>query len=415
MSTRNRLTWGPRLPSEIAAQRKTAAAPPANPNEGKVHPADIGDPEMHKYENGDTSSWAEDPHKGPYATADKPAMPMGEGAGEYKHPAAPAGAPNKAASMTKAAAQMKAAKCIRVAQALLGKKATTGMIEDQALEFMTLADNHLASTLRRLEASTLDEETLLRKMLAAEAGEDDVEVDEDEPKKDEEPEAKTASTDRWAQVMDQLAALQSQIAGLKSAGEDADKDPEADDEAKLATMLAEAAAEDAEKAEAEKEPEAVEAGKKAADEAEGDEDKEAEKVLASMLAEGGWDEPAFEPPVLEDESVDFDADGDIDMAPDVAWDPMGVDDGMMPEDDDMLQSIYANLSAKTAGEEAEKEPKADEPKQASKTASLRPQPKKPSVGPKTLGTVRTAGVAGDRDDLSKLWATAPDVSSIFGK
>ena len=131
---RQRMTWG-----------RKASAHPAYPDEGPASPAYPGaDPEADAYENGDPSSWAEDPRTGPYAQGAHPATPD-EG------PASPAY--NKQASL-----ERKAAKCIRIASAMLGKKASVRQIEDQALVLMDLDNRAITATLSRLAEEEIEEE-----------------------------------------------------------------------------------------------------------------------------------------------------------------------------------------------------------------------------------------------------------------
>ena len=125
--SRRRLTWN---------DRKASAAP-AIPgyDEPSVHPAAYPDPEADAYENGDTSAWAEDVHKGPYGNSMHPALPGTEE--PQGHPATdpghyfPAGVSKQARQQLRVAMEAKAARCIRVATAMLGRKASVGAIEDQ--------------------------------------------------------------------------------------------------------------------------------------------------------------------------------------------------------------------------------------------------------------------------------------------
>lgn len=415
MSTRRRTTWENRLPVE-----RFASEHPAYPDEGLTHPAAYADPEADAYENGDTSSWAEDPHPGPYRTSLAPANPMDDGG--YRHPAAQPGAPAKNASLTRQAAERKAAKCIRLAQAMLGKNATVEMIEDQALDFMDFSDARLAMSLRRLEAATEDVNVLLSRM-AGEDVEEEVEVDDeededtedssddgkqafrftagdDEEEEEEEDEGKTASSARLAEVLSVLSNLQAQVAALSSriaGGDAAEDEEESDDSASL-----------------------VVAGE--------DEEDEEEAMLASMLAEAQTQQACGEMAVdpVADSFLDDDAgfvdDGD-DFVDDIynnpVDDPMNLDDGtfLSDEDDALLSSLYAGT--KFAGDEEEVEVEEKVEKQAARRVAstkpqLRPQPKKPSAGLKALPQIRTAS-SNDVDELSKLWGSAPDVSNIFGK
>jgi hypothetical protein len=423
---RQRMTWGG---DGRPAPTRHASAHPATPWEGESHPATSPDPEADAYENGDPSSWAEDPHPPPYRTSPAPAYPYDDGG--YKHPATQAGAPAKNASMNlRASVERKASKCIRIATALLGQqvaaaaqsgdKVATDMIEDQALDLMDLSDARIANTLLRLEASTEDEETLLRKMLAAEGGEGE------ETAEDEEAEAKAskkaAESDMMAAIMSLKAEIQSLKAGKHHMGEE-----EApvqgghhfggdDEDAMLAEMLEQEkmgghshmSEEDAMLAEMLKEAEG------------------APEMVAPQAAAPAMPAPkaTMPMPMAEDEEPVM---GGYE-------DPMAMgDEDMMGDDEEaMLASLFASRSAgdegdesaedeesetasKKAGESDEEAEEEEEVETASKKASLRPQPKKASAGAKTIGSqTRVASGGGDLGDLARLWASAPDVSKVFG-
>ena len=428
-STRERMTWGAKsaagdlLPVEVAA--KKASAHPQTPDEGITHPAGYPDPKQPAaYENGDTSSWAEDPHPGPYRTSPAPANPMDDGG--YRHPAAQPGAPAKNASTLRAAAERKAQKCIRLASALLGEeitraaeahdKASVDMVEDQALDFMNLSDEHIASTLRRLEAATMDEDALLRKMLAGEEGEEGEEETEEEPKK-EASASKRAEEAKFAEITSMLAGLQAQLSAMQNGGPSKAAEATMGEEAMLAEMMAEqeapAMAEEAMLAEMLAEQEAPAMAEEA--------------MLAEMLAE--QEAPAMAEAAPAGNSLanyleeDMMGDG---FSMDGLDDPMGLyDETMLMEtgDDEILASLFASdKQAKQAEDEetekAEEEVKEDKTARArtaaarARTAALNPQPRKPSSGAQAVGSqVRTAG--SDLNELSRLWESAPDVTKVF--
>jgi len=144
--SRRRLTWNGRM----------ASAPPAMPGyqEPSVHPAAYPDPEADAYENGDTSSWAEDPHPGPYPNTFHPALPgteepMGHPATDPAH-YFPPGVSKQASRQLRAAMEVKAAKCIRIAQSMLGKGASVSAVEDQALDLMNLTERQIQAALARI-------------------------------------------------------------------------------------------------------------------------------------------------------------------------------------------------------------------------------------------------------------------------
>jgi hypothetical protein len=67
---------------------------------------------------------------------------------------------------------------------------------------------------------------------------------------------------------------------------------------------------------------------------------------------------------------------------------------------------------KSEEDEVVEEEKTDKKARTSRTAGQRPQPRRPNPGVRTVGTV-TAGNNGEIADLSRLWESAPDVSSVF--
>lgn len=283
---RQRITW----------RKANVAQPAAMPSEAGQHPAAQPEPDSSAYENGDTSSWAEDPKPGPYTQPGAPAMPTEAG----DHPAARKAAERKA--------QRKAAKCIRVAEVLLGRKASVSMIEDQAYDLMSLPDEALDMTLERMTPSLEDFD---------------------------EPSDVFASSDEDEEAEKMLAEM------LKEQGKSAASDDE-DEEAEkmLAEML-----EEEDKA-------------KKAEDSEDDDDSEVAAILAELEKEeeeGKAKEAAEEEP-KEEEDTSKEACGD-DMAYDV--DPLGLD----PEfEDDLSKDLFAS----------EEKPEAPAPaKEASRSASLK--------------------------------------------
>lgn len=461
--TRKRLTWS----------SKTASPPPADPGyeEASVHPAAYPDPGPDDYKNGDTSSWAEDPHPGPYPNTLHPALPGTEE--PQGHPATdkahyfPAGVSKQAAAQLRAAMEVKAAKCIRIAQSMLGKVASVAMVEDQALDLMNLTDRQIQAALARI---------------AGEEGEEEP-AKEEEPKEEkkaeeEAPEAEDEETaGKKAARFQRLAAYWTGVA--KKAGEipealkehqfgkkedDKKEEPKEDkkasrkatsmpgnqndpahynyrargvladelealeeddeDEALLAEMLKEecnkSAAEDDEDEALLAEMEAEEA-KKAAEEPQAKKeevkeepkkeaglDPEEEALLAGMLA--GEDEPEAVNACGEEPGLDDLGDLTVEE------DPMGLmdDTGEDLMTDDELSALYGS---KFAGEEEVVEEVKEEKKASAKPSAKvaqRPQPRAASNGVRTLGGSPRVASSDESDKLSSLWESAPDVSKIFG-
>jgi len=478
--SRQRMTWGG---DGRPAPTRRASAHPAVPWEGETHPAAYPDPEADAYENGDPSSWAEDPHPPPYRTSLAPAVPYDDGG--YRHPATQPGAPARNASMNvRAAAERKAAKCVRIAAAILGPKVAAAaergdkvaesMIEDQAFDLMDLSDARLAATMLRFEASTEDDDTLLRKMLAAE-GDVDAEDEDEAPAK-----ASKKADDR---LLAEIRSLKAEIRGIKAGRRVADTDFQmqgGDEDALLAEMMHEEkmggyghghmAEDDALLAEMMHEEKMGGYGHMG-----GDDDAllaemmheekmggrhmggrhmggEEEALLAEMLHEekvGGYghmaeddetesmlaemmDEAAAPAPMASKAPVMAEDDEPVMGG---FEDPMAMGEGeeMGADEEAILASLFASRAAadesdadaedeeapakasKKAEDEEIEEEEEDEEVEASKKAALRPQPRKASVGPKTLGGLtRTASAGGDLGDLARLWTSAPDVSKVFG-
>lgn len=428
MMSRQRLTWqdgGDKAASQQVLpveQARAASAHPATPDEGAAHPAAQPDPGEHDYENGDTSSWAEDPTTGPYPNSAHPETPD-EGSA---HPAA-----KEAARDLRAAVERKAAKCIRIATAMLGAGATVAAIEDQALDLMDMPDTAINATLNRLaedededdaeeegkeasdETRSAADEALLRKLLAEE------DEDEDEGKEasdeallrrllaeedEDEDEGKEASVEKSAldQILEKLSGIDNRLSALETpkTAEDEDED---DDEALLANLLAE--------------EEVVEAP-----------EDDVESMLLSMLEEEiVIDEPEMIEEMIEDDDDDMDDDMTLDMG--LTEDSMGLgDEDIMDEgDDDLLANLFAD--SRLAGDEddddeeeeeeveeeevEEEEVEEEEVEKEAKKANLKPRPKKASAGASRLGGVTKSADSSEIDELSKLWPSAPDVSKVF--
>ena len=169
-----------------------------------------------------------------------------------------------------------------------------------------------------------------------------------------------------------------------------------------------------------------------------------EEPMAEGIDPGVEEEVVMDEPIMaesQDDAADEDkdkeaaaevvADERVDEAGIFAMtdDPMGV--GTTAEDDAILKEIFGGKAA--AEEEVEEEAEVEEAskkaeeveeeaeeeveeasKKANKTAAQRPQPRKPATGVQTVGAVtRTASGPSEVDDLSNLWAKAPDVDPVF--
>ena len=68
---RQRLTWNSRSALQSRRRRADSEIPTGEP----ASPLYEGQPAFDKYEEGDPSAWAEDPHPGPYENGPAPAVP----------------------------------------------------------------------------------------------------------------------------------------------------------------------------------------------------------------------------------------------------------------------------------------------------------------------------------------------------
>jgi hypothetical protein len=446
MSDRQRLTWqdgGDKAASKqpVLPVERAASAHPAYPDEGAAHPAHQPDPEAHDYENGDTSSWAEDPTTGPYPNSAHPATPdegsahpahkqteMGSSVGDDQMTNEDLGVSKAAAHELRAAVERKAAKCIRLATQLLeGISKDASTIEDQALDLMDIPDDALASTLNRLAELTNvasnapqhgkeagdDDEALLRRLLAEEEDED--EGDEEASKK---------ADDRYSALEAKIADLEAKLStgfggGNVATGFGGGNVAEVeDDDSLLAQML-------------------EEEGMTGEDETD-----DVEAMLQAMIDQEAMymdEEPEAmepEPEAMDMEMMDEDSEGmDIDLAP--VDDPMGLmgDDAFDEGDEALLAQLFAEQKLASDDEDddeddddsddddgdddsdddGEEESDKEEGKKAhSRTASRKPRPKKASQGATRLGGV-TKEASSEIKDLEALWPSAPDVSDVFGQ
>ena len=495
MTQRTRLTW---------QRNKQASPPPASYGWTPEHPAFYPDPEADQYENGDTSSWAEDPTKGPYPQGPAPASQSWR----PSHPAAkadamgpippPVGPDAGKTAALRARVEQKAAKCIRVASAILGKGASTSAIENKALSLMDLPDRKLDAAMIKMrqafltgtgplaedldgdgidqndpftydftgemeiptppimaeddgiEAEDPEAEAMLASMLA---GDDDgIEAEdpeaeamlasmlagEDDGVEAEDPEAEAMLAEMLAgkhaeedhkggkyaemalKALDEVKALKAELEALKASKHSpkAEDDPMGlmsedggDDDAELASLFGGklASKKGGKKAEADEdgdddEPKAgKKGGKKAEADDDGDEPKAGKKALKKKLAALRAEMAKLAAEVEDDDDGETAEDDDGDDEPKAgkkAYQSLFADDDDGDDDGDGEQE-----------EEEEEEVELEDDAETKKEARLRPQTRKASTGVKTLGSVRLA--SSGKDDLSKLWKAAPDVSDHF--
>jgi hypothetical protein len=406
---RQRLTWN----------NKKSSAAPAVPNEGPASPAYTQpDPEADQYENGDTSSWAEDPHPGPYPNGPAPAVPH-EG---HDHPA------------TKMAAIEKANLCLRLATAMLGQPATDAdvlKVEKQASLFMDLPEAHIFASLENLDKQAGSEKEDEAEAEAAKTIQEEVEHKAEDKKASEDDAEEMEDSDKKASLADRVATLErvltrfaaeddteSRIARLERIfmrlAEDDDEDDDEDD--------GEDDDDDSVEEEVEEEVEVdEEAKKKAADveatynrllEEEGMTSQEAcgepmmgddyEAMYMEMMREEGMMES------MDHESMDDDGMDQND--PESFFEEEAVEMDMDPMNIMALDEEERAMLAQLQGDEVSR--LADEQAKEASELDLKPQPKKASTGPSSLGTV-TKEASDDDALLQSIWQSAPDVTSHF--
>lgn len=380
--SRQRTTW------------RTAGAPPAVPMDLQGHPNAQPDPGPDAYKNGDPSSWAEDPHKGPYNEVPAPSMP-------------------REAALARQATLRKSAKCVKLAEYMLGPKATDQQIESQALAMMEWDDGALDQSLENLGQSVDPVDA----PIDLDDGADFDALDFDALDLDDDQAIEPLEWDAAPYNDGQFDALDLDDSNTLSFDEFDDFDPEAalaemedeDSEALLASML---------KEEADKES----AGHMAALEQRiagleqsiaglgqnlsrvasimvkmAGEDAEPEDKPKDESEDESEDEPKDEP---KDESEDDASDktASLDIQFDAPVDPM-----VMLAGDNSLQALYG----KTAAEEAEEEAQ----KQAARVANQRAV--KASQAPKPVKTLGNVRVASQVNSLESLWHSDPDLSGHF--
>jgi hypothetical protein len=464
MSTRNRLTWQ----RKNADQNKKASPPPQMPavdrTEEPDHPAYYPDPEANKYETGDTSAFAEDPHSPMEPESAPPAMPGNLTTMELEHPAtsdfqrqvekpsASEGGAKQAADSSvslKEMAEKRAALCVRIASALM-PGADVATVENKALELMDLDERQLQATLETIKVTAGEEMEM----------EEEVEMEEE----DMEKAASGVVMARLDNIENSIGKLVQAMTGFfdmasgQSAAADkslltammhmeevnigdadgdgvnqnaadyaySDKssmDMGDEEEGMLRAMLEEMEMED-KMASLDKDATAVEDATEPLAKGKGIQSGEGGNVNPDKYAET----PQVEGPQTGGTAVKNAGENDIDMT--AGDDPMGLVASSDRADQDLL-ALYSDMDL---GKSAAEDEDTDDDEEADKEASskrageeememeeeeeleLEPQDKTAGhVGPKTLGNVAMSHTASsDISELEKLWESAPDVSDVFG-
>jgi hypothetical protein len=364
----------------------------------------------------------------------------------------------------------KAHKCVRIAQQILGPKATMEQVEDKALSMLDIDDHKINAAMKRVAAKR----EAAKREACGEMGmygmEDDMGMfdedmgmfgDEDEGMFDDEDMLGMDDFDEYDEFEDEedvlgmlgefeqfdpvmgpqrmrmateedrmLAEMVREMREKKAAEKQANQSKEArwksafarmarglnEEERKmLAEMIREKmAADDEDEEEEEKEEEKEEEEEEEKEEESKDEDEEEEEEKEGAK---GKDKKALD--------IEFEDD----------LDPMGLLDGenhfASEEEEAELASLFETdlyaaadrVAAEGEDEEEEEEEEGQEEEEEEgakgKKAAQRPRPRKPARrgSPRTLGNVHTAALDGadnEINELSSLWDTAPEVSEDFG-
>jgi hypothetical protein len=462
--SRNRLTWQQRT----ADRNKKASPPPQMPAVGRTedpsHPAYYEDPEADKYQTGDTSAFAEDPHSPMDPESAPPAMPGNMTTMELSHPATssfqksvekPSAGSEKQASSLKEMAERRAALCVRIASALM-PGADVSSVEDRALKLMDLDERQLQATLETIKLTAGEE----MEMEMDEEMDDD--MDEEMSKAASHMIAARldnieASIGKLVQAMTDFFGMaagdRSLLAAMMNMDDvnvgDADGDgvnqndsqygysdkqsmddfmamDDDEEESMLRAMLEEMESEEEEEMApprpqpAQKEAMHVEDVTGPLTKGKGVQNGAGGNVNPSKQAET----PQVEGPQKGDTAVKSAGENDVDMSS--GDDPMGLI--ASERADRELLALYSDMDlGKTAMDEDED--MEDEDDELAKKAGedemeldmedeleLKPQGKTAGhVGPRTLGNVGISRTASsDVSELEKLWDSAPDVSAVFG-
>lgn len=231
---RERLTWKRGGATNAPARR--ASAHPAYPDEGAANPAYQPDPEADAYENGDPSSWAEDPNPGPYPQSAHPSYPD-EG------PASPAYIAKQGSVAI--ALERKAAKCVRLASTILGPTASQHEVENQALAFMDMSERALQASLSRLaqqdeepeadEAEEQQVEQAKKKAALRRRAQQAKDEDTEEEQQEEQQEVKggkKAALAKAAYLRRLAQQIEEEVEEVEASDEDSDDDDSDEEEMK---------------------------------------------------------------------------------------------------------------------------------------------------------------------------------------
>jgi hypothetical protein len=321
-----------------------------------------------------------------------------------------------ASGPTVASVKVAASKAVRMAVLLLGEKVADDVIEDQARDLMAIGPDAMDRSLERFVES--------QELYVAEDKEDDKEED-----------GKEAS----AALADKNSAVPAAIAEPKKAEDD--DDDEERREAAIRAKVDEIRTERAAAAQAEEEAIVAEAtarldaedkkddGESKGDESKSDLDYEGDKKAADD-GESKGDESKSDldyegdKKAADDEDDDDDEDGKEASAPAPAPEAIQIVEELAPAPLTGPNEMDIELTSASSMDDIEPDPEADArlaqcfedesiPKEGAEAVEA--QPRVAKTGIKELGgqpRAMTAG-QGDAPNLSQIWETAPDLTSLF--
>lgn len=393
-------------------------------------------PSADKYVSGDPSSWAEDVHSPnewdkEYANGQTKRNEVGmpEMRSEtFSHP-------EKTASETQLLVK-KADLCVKVARAMLGKKASDEVVEDQAVALMSLADGDLIDTFNRLAQDEQGQQQAEEPKQAQEQGQSQEQAPPaQQTQQAAAPQQQTAAeaftyaqqhgdADGMKQALQQMvqealaqqapaqapaqeqAPMQAQASTKKKAQDDQGQQAPAQEQKEAAPQAPVAQGQQMDlQAMIQSAVQAALQGQQAPMQAQEQAPPPAEEQMPLANDQMLLDEmlsPGAGPGAMAAGAV-----GDIELDPA----PMDVGEVGLSAEDDVLKTLFAN-------DESEAQQQMQE-KQAAvvRTASTRTVGTKPTAGVSRVGGLggqtKTAGT-NDVDKLSSLWSSAPDVKEHFG-
>lgn len=392
---RERTTWN-RTAVQASLSKK---ADPFSMNQDHKQPA------TDAYTNGDPSSWAEDVHspndwEQDYANGE---MKRDEVGLPVKH--------KEASDLLLKKADL----CVSVARLMLSKKASDTVVEDQALALMSLSDQQVIETFNRLAND--DEQAQEQAPAQEEAKQAQGEQQQQAPAAEQMPTASEQAMTALAQGdMEGMKAALEQMVQQAVQGQQQAPAQQAPAQAPMQAQASSKKKADEQQSQEQAPP--AQESKEASPAPVAAQDLQAminAAVQAALAAQQGQQQmPAEEPAptaneeemLLDDMLAQDDQSGDMMASGEIELEANSMDfgDAALGPEDEALKQLFATEETAVAAPVA-------------KTAATRTVGTKPSAGVAKVGgapgQTKTAATA-ETDNLSALWASAPDVREHFG-